>query len=86
MRQHEVWPQVDEVIEDDVEANVLIGALTEHLLVHPRAVVAVREVVAPRWSAPTHPKRELDQAGCLGDAGRVNILRDRNRARPGSKR
>jgi hypothetical protein len=56
LRQHEIWPQVDQVVDVDVEAHVVIGALTEDLFVHPSTILAVREVVVARWAAPAHPQ------------------------------
>lgn len=81
MRQHEIWPQGDELVDIDVEAHVVMSTLAEHLLVYARPIVAVREVVVPWWTAPAHPHRELDQAGGLDHTWRVDIVRNRNRAR-----
>jgi methylphosphotriester-DNA--protein-cysteine methyltransferase len=42
MGQHRIRPQADQIVDDDVEANVLVGALDEHLLVDSGSVVPVR--------------------------------------------
>lgn len=79
--QHELGPQVDQLVDLDVEPHIVLCAIGEDLLVDARTIARVREVVESRRSAPADPHRELDEAARLGDTGRVNVVRDRYRAR-----
>ena len=82
LRQHELGPQVDQLVNLDEVPHIVLCAFGEDLLVDARPILAVGEVVVARWSAPTDPCREFDEAARLGDTGRVDVVRDRDRARP----
>lgn len=47
----------------DEQADIVIGAFGEHLLVDERPIRTLREVIAPRRTAPTHPRRGQRQTG-----------------------
>lgn len=44
-RQHQVIPQVDQLIDVDEVADVVGSALTQHLLVHPDALTTIGQVI-----------------------------------------
>jgi hypothetical protein len=54
IRQVELVPQDDEIIDVDELTHILLDALDEDLLVHPCPLPAIREVVATRRRAPPH--------------------------------
>jgi hypothetical protein len=64
-RQHELVPELEEVVGVDVEAHVVLSSLAEHLLVDSSAVASVVEVVRERWPAPANVERKLDATSCL---------------------
>jgi hypothetical protein len=60
VRQHQVRPQLDEVVVDDhVEADVIVGPLGEHLLVDPSTIVPIVEVIAMARTAPANTQGQL---------------------------
>ena len=66
-RQHELVPELKQLFSVDVEADVVLGALTENLFVDAGSVAALAEVVADRRAAPADVERKLDAAACLPD-------------------
>lgn len=85
-RENQIAPEVDQVVDDDEVADVVVGALGEDLLIDECSVCPIVEVVAPLNSAPTNPRRQLDQAGSLGEVGVIQVIRNCDRARPWSNR
>jgi hypothetical protein len=50
---NELVPQIDQLVRLNEAANVILIALTEDLLVHAGALLAIRKVVAASGPAPT---------------------------------
>src|SRR5262249_20107660 len=82
-RQHELVPELDELVSVDVKAHVVFCSLAQDLLVHASPVGRVVEVVRDRRTAPTNVEWKLDSTACLWC--RVEVVGNRYRPRRGSE-
>ena len=63
--QNQLVPQVDELLDSNEPTDVVLVPLSENLLIHASALPAIRQVVTPRWTAPTDVQRQLDNTRSL---------------------
>ena len=61
-RQHELVPELEELVGVDVELHVVLRSLPKNLLVHPSPVHPVVQVIENRSAAPANVKRKLNYA------------------------
>ena len=72
---NELVPQIDQLIGANEAANVIRIALTEDLLVHAGALLAIRKVVAAIRTAPTNMQRQFHHTSDLVDICDIKIIR-----------
>ena len=82
-RQDQLVPQIDEVVDSDESAYIVVVALTQHLLVHPSPVPPVSHVEHARWATPTNVERQLDDSDDLLDVGCLDVVGNGRRLRGG---
>jgi hypothetical protein len=82
--QDELVEQSAELLRIDAEADVVLGALTQHLLVDANRVCVVLEVLRDPRTAPADLERQLDDSAGLRERRFVEVLgyRDRPSRRP----
>jgi hypothetical protein len=77
--QHQVRPQLHQVADDHVEADVIAGSLGERLLVDPSTIIPIVEVMATGWTARPNTHGQLDESLRPDHPAVIHIVRDRQR-------
>ncbi len=72
--QHQLIPHVDEIINPNETTDVVLVSLTEDLLIDPRSLLPIREVVPARRPTPTDVHRQLDDPAGLFEVNVVEIV------------
>jgi len=72
---NEFVPQIDELIGLNEASDVILVALTEDLLVHAGALLAIGKVVASNGTAPTNMQWQFHHTSGLLDMCDIEIIR-----------
>jgi hypothetical protein len=74
-RENELIPKVQKHVNIDEVADVLFGAFSKHLFVHPGSVCSISQVICESRTAPVDVKWQFDPAGCLLEIRILDVTR-----------
>jgi hypothetical protein len=77
--QHEVIPELEQLVGVHVETHVVFGPFAQNLLIDAGPVGTVVEVVAQGWPAPANVERKLDSPARLGANRLAEVVRHGHR-------
>ena len=73
--EHEVVPELEQLVGVHVEAHVVFGPFAQNLLIDASSIGTVVEVVAKGWSAPANVERKLDSPARLRAKRLAEVVR-----------
>lgn len=77
--QHQVRPQLDQMVDVDEPTHVVLGAFCQYLFVDECPISALIKVVSTQWTAPTDAQRQHHDSSGPWHISSVEVIRNRDR-------